>query len=59
MSKFIMTFDKETADKLKDLGYKCIDDGTKRWLFLNSMPLNFATSKIDASKVQYTSNICI
>lgn len=50
---FIRTFDKETADKLIDEGFKCIDDRNGQFLFLNNLTLNFSKD-IDSKKVDYT-----
>lgn len=50
---FIRTFDKETADKLKDEGFTCIDDRNGQYLFINNLTLNF-TKDIDSKKVDFT-----
>lgn len=50
---FIRTFDKETADKLKDEGFTCIDDRNGQYLFINNLTLNFSKD-IDSKKVDFT-----
>lgn len=50
---FIRTFDKETADKLRDEGFTCIDDRNGQYLFINNLTLNFSKD-IDSKKVDFT-----
>ena len=51
--KFIITSDKETADKLMLAGFQLVsqNDG---YVFLNQSPMNFNFNEIDKTKMAYT-----
>ena len=49
---FIVTFDKETAEKLEKEGFMLIDDREGRYMFLNEGPLHF--SEKDNKHIVYT-----
>ena len=55
---FIRTFDKETADKLKDEGFTCIDDRNGQYLFINDFTMNFSKD-INPKEIDYTDLINI
>lgn len=55
-TKFIRTFDKEIAEKLKAAGYVMIDDENKAFTFINAGTLTF--SEEERKKVVY-SNVLI
>ena len=43
--KFIFTTDKETADKLIEEGFVCIEKGSEGWKFLSDSNANFSDKK--------------
>ena len=49
---FIKTTDKETMNKLKDLGFQMVDKANGMYVFLNNDKLRFLN--IDRSKIQYS-----
>lgn len=54
---FICTSDKETADKLKDLGFVLLDFKNEIYTFSNNVKCNFEESKIDKSNFLYTNRL--
>lgn len=54
---FIRTFDKETATKLINSGYKLIDNKDGSWLFINQNTLTFSGE--EAGKIMYTNILSI
>lgn len=55
---FIMTTDKETADKLLSAGFQLVSqNGT--YTFLNQPPRNFSFDEVDKKKMAYTNIINI
>jgi hypothetical protein len=51
--KFIITSDKETADKLIFAGFQLVSQNNN-YVFLNQSPLNFNFNEIDKTKMAYT-----
>lgn len=49
---FIKTTDKETMNKLKDLGFQMVDCSGGTYIFLNTDKFQFLN--IDKSKIQYS-----
>lgn len=50
---FIRTTDKETADKLKELGFTLLNEDNNTYTFLNCGSLNYATN-ISDEKIIYS-----
>lgn len=57
-NKFIKTFDKETAEKLQNLGFQKITSNSENDVFVNNNTLKFS-DEIDISKIKYTNILCI
>lgn len=55
---FITTTSKETADELKKCGFKVVQEGGGKWMFLNDSTLNFE-NKENSKKVVYTDILSI
>lgn len=53
-SNFIVTTDRETADKLISEGFRLIADNNGKFTFENKPSENFALSKENSKKVAYT-----
>lgn len=53
-SNFIVTTDKETADKLTLEGFRLISDKNGKFTFENKPSQNFAFSEEDSKKMVYT-----
>lgn len=53
-TNFIVTTDKETADKLISEGFRLIADNNGKFTFENKSSENFALSKENSKKVAYT-----
>ena len=53
-SNFIVTTDKDTANKLISEGLRLIADKNGNFTFENKPPENFTFNKVDSSKVAYT-----
>ena len=51
---FIMTTDKETADKLISAGFQLVSQSGGSYTFLNQLPKNFSFDEIDKKKMGYT-----
>ena len=51
---FIMTTDKETADKLISVGFQLVSQNNGIYTFLNQLPKNFAFDEVDKKKMAYT-----
>ena len=58
-SNFIVTADKETADKLVLRGFQLISDSGSVYTFLNQPPKNFTFDNVDKKKVVYTNSLNI
>lgn len=54
MKNFIMTTDKETADKLMTAGFQLVSQNGNVYTFLNQPPKNFIFDKVDKKKMAYT-----
>ena len=52
--KFIMTTDKETADKLISVGFQLVSQNNGVYTFLNQPPKNFTFDEVDKKKMAYT-----
>lgn len=52
--KFIMTSDKETADKLISVGFQLVSQNGNAYTFLNQLPKNFSFDESDKKKMAYT-----
>ena len=50
---FITTTSKETAEEIKKCGFKLVQEGSGKWVFLNDATLSF-DSKDNSKKVVYT-----
>ncbi len=50
---FVATTSKETADELKRCGFRIVQEGNGKWLFLNDTMLNFDENE-NSKKVVYT-----
>ena len=50
---FVTTTSKETADELKKLGFKVVQEGGGKWTFMNDTTLKFDDT-INSKKVVYT-----
>lgn len=57
MSKFITTFDKDTADKLEDAGFIPVSDKAGVYVFLNEGEIKFSHD-INKKNVAFTNTIC-
>lgn len=55
---FVVTFDKSVADMLKMRGCRCVEETSKKWVFLRQEAYAFST-EIDMSKLKGTNNLCI
>ena len=55
---FIMTTDKETADKLISAGFQLVSQNGA-YTFLNQLPTNFNFDEVDKKKMTYTNMINI
>lgn len=53
-SAFIITTDKDTADKLIAEGFRLIDDKNGKFTFENKPITNFSFNKEDLKKMVYT-----
>ena len=51
---FIMTTDKETADKFISAGFQLVSQTGSAFTFLNQLPKNFSFEEVDNTKVAYT-----
>ena len=51
---FIMTTDKETADKLISAGFQLVSQNGNFYTFLNQLPKNFSFDEVDKKKMAYT-----
>ena len=51
---FIMTNDKETADKLVSAGFRLMSQNGNVYIFLNQPPNNFSFNEVDMKKMAYT-----
>lgn len=51
---FIMTRDKETADKLISAGFQLVSQSGNVYTFLNQLPKNFSFDEVDKGKMAYT-----
>ena len=51
---FIMTTDKETADKLISVGFQLVSQNGNFYTFLNQFPKNFSFDEVDKKKMAYT-----
>lgn len=57
-NEFIKTNDKETAEKLRDLGfYEVSDTSPGYFIFVNKI-FNFEKANIDLKKIQFTNMLC-
>jgi hypothetical protein len=52
---FIHTSDKETAEKLRELGYEELPKEGSQWVFINNASLTFSSD--DSMKVNFTDKI--
>ena len=50
---FIFTSDKETADKLIEEGFVCIEKSNDGWKFINDQNINFSDNK----NIAYTNKL--
>lgn len=55
---FIMTTDKETADKLVSAGFQLVSQNNA-YTFLNQPPKNFSFDEVDKGKMVYTNILSI
>ena len=58
-SNFIVTADKETADKLVLRGFQLISNSDSVYTFLNQPPKKFTFDNVDKKKVVYTNSLNI
>lgn len=56
---FIMTTDKETADKLISVGFQLVSQNSNCYTFLNQIPTNFNFDEIDKKKMAYTNMLSL
>lgn len=56
---FIMTSDKETADKLISVGFQLVSQDNGTYTFLNQLPKNFSFEEVDKTKMAYTNMLNI
>ena len=56
---FIMTNDKETADKLIYEGFQLVSHNGNVYTFLNQLPNNFNFDVVDQTKMAYTNTLNI
>lgn len=56
---FIMTTDKETADKLISAGFQLVSQSGNAYTFLNNVPKNFNFDEVSKKKVAYTNILSI
>lgn len=57
-NEFIKTNDKETAEKLRDLGfYEVSDTSPGYFIFVNKI-FNFEKTNIDLKTIQFTNRLC-
>ena len=52
---FILTTDKETADKLKSMGFTCLGKEDSEWRFLNDSSIKLVENEV--KNVTYTNII--
>ena len=52
--KFIVTTDKDTADKMISAGFKLMSQCGGCYTFLNQLPKNFSFDKVDQKQMAYT-----
>lgn len=50
---FIQVFDKNTADKLMDLGFQLVSNSNNTYMFLNTDKIQFS-DEIDITKIKYS-----
>lgn len=55
---FIMTMDKNIADKLLKNGYTQLDNTDNTYIFINDGKMNFNENPIDMKKVTFTNTLC-
>ena len=56
---FIMTTDKETADKLISAGFQLVSQNGNNYTFLNQLPNNFNFQEVDKTKMAYTNMLSL
>jgi hypothetical protein len=56
---FIMTTDKETADKLISAGFQLVSQNSSNYTFLNQLPNNFNFQEVDKTKMAYTNMLSL
>lgn len=57
MKKFIITKDKDTAEKLLTCGFQLISNVSGVWTFMNACPSNFNFAEIDKKTYSYSNNL--
>lgn len=58
-SKFIMTMDASTAQKLLAVGFKLISKTGGAYTFINQPPKNFNFEQFDGAQIRYTNMLSI
>lgn len=56
---FIMTNDKDTADRLISVGFQLVSQYNGTYTFLNQLPKNFSFEEVDKTKMAYTNMLNI
>jgi hypothetical protein len=56
---FIMTTDKETADKLTFVGFQLVSQDGNIYTFLNQPPKNFSFDGVNKKKMTYTNMLSL
>ena len=56
---FIITTDKETADKLISVGFQLVSHNGSSYTFLNQLPKNFNFDGVDKKKMVYTNMLSL
>ena len=56
---FIMTTDKETADKLISVGFQLVSHSGNVYAFLNNAPKNFSFDEVNKKKMTYTNMLSL
>ena len=54
---FIVTHDKQTADKLAFAGLQFVSQSANTYTFLNQLPKNFNFEDVDYKKIIYTNTL--
>lgn len=57
MKKFIITKDKDTANKFIACGFQLVSSVAGVWTFMNITPANFSFAEIDEKEYSYSNTL--